>query len=82
MARRLLPAAVLIPLILGALRFSSERHGYFGIEAGISLFAFSNIVLFTAVIQGRVTEFLDVEAVLLAVDPDLIEAPQPAAAEA
>lgn len=50
MARRLLPAAVLIPLILGALRFSSEREGYFGIEAGISLFAFANIVLFTAVI--------------------------------
>lgn len=50
MARRLLPAAVLIPLVLGALRFSSEKHGYFSIEAGISLFAFSNIVLFTAVI--------------------------------
>jgi len=50
MARRLLPAAVLIPLILGALRFSSEKHGIFSIEAGISLFAFSNIVLFTAVI--------------------------------
>jgi signal transduction histidine kinase len=50
MARRLLPAAVLIPLILGALRFSSEKHGYFDIEAGISLFAFFNIVLFTAVI--------------------------------
>lgn len=50
MARRLLPAAVLIPLILGALRFTSEKRGYFDIEAGISLFAFSNIVLFTAVI--------------------------------
>lgn len=50
MARRLLPAAVLIPLVLGALRFSSEKHGFFSIEAGISLFAFANIVLFTAVI--------------------------------
>jgi signal transduction histidine kinase len=50
MARRLLPAAVLIPLILGALRFSSEKHGFFDIESGISLFAFANIVLFTAVI--------------------------------
>ena len=50
MARRLLPAAILIPLILGALRFSSEKHGFFEIESGISLFAFANIVLFTGVI--------------------------------
>ena len=33
-------------------------------------------VLFTAVIQGRVTEFLDVEAVLRSVDPDVLEASQ------
>ena len=50
MARRLLPAAILIPLVLGALRFSSEKHGFFEIESGISLFAFANIVLFTGVI--------------------------------
>jgi light-regulated signal transduction histidine kinase (bacteriophytochrome) len=50
MARRLLPAAVLIPLVLGALRFSSEKHRFFEIESGISLFAFANIVIFTAVI--------------------------------
>jgi len=50
MARRLLPAAILIPLILCALRFSSEKHGFFEIESGISLYAFANIVLFAAVI--------------------------------
>jgi signal transduction histidine kinase len=50
MARRLLPAAIFIPLILGALLFSSEKHGFFATESGISLFAFANIVLFTAVI--------------------------------
>lgn len=50
MARRLLPAAVLIPLILGALRFSSEKHGILEVEYGISLFAFANIVLFATVI--------------------------------
>ncbi|HWC58377.1 MAG TPA: ATP-binding protein [Verrucomicrobiae bacterium] len=50
MARRLLPAALLIPLILGALLFSSEKHGVFAMESGISLFAFANIVLFTTVI--------------------------------
>jgi hypothetical protein len=36
--------------VLGALRFSSEKHGFFEIESGISLFAFANVVLFTAVI--------------------------------
>lgn len=63
MARRLMPAAVLIPLVLGALRYSTERHGYFGIEAGISLFAFANIVLFTLVIwwNARLLYFAEVE---------------------
>jgi two-component system chemotaxis sensor kinase CheA len=37
-------------------------------------------VLFTAVIQGRVTEFLDVEGLLDSADPDLLEAPRPSAA--
>ncbi len=50
MARRLLPAAVLIPLVLGALRFSSEKHGVFDLESGFSLFAFANVVLFAVVI--------------------------------
>jgi light-regulated signal transduction histidine kinase (bacteriophytochrome) len=50
MARRLLPAAIFIPLILGAVLFSSEKRGFFATELGISLFAFANIVLFTAVI--------------------------------
>jgi two-component system chemotaxis sensor kinase CheA len=39
-------------------------------------------VLFTAVMQGRVTEFLDVEGILRSTDPDLIEPPQTIAVEA
>lgn len=50
MARRLLPAAVLIPLVLGALAFSSEKHEIIDIESGMSLFAFASVVLFGAVI--------------------------------
>jgi two-component system chemotaxis sensor kinase CheA len=34
-------------------------------------------VLFTAVVQGRVTEFLDVESILRAVDPDFLEQAPP-----
>jgi two-component system chemotaxis sensor kinase CheA len=37
-------------------------------------------VLFTAVIQGRVTEFLDVEGIIRSADPDFFEQPRPAAA--
>jgi two-component system chemotaxis sensor kinase CheA len=39
-------------------------------------------VLFTAVIQGRVTEFLDVEGILRRTDPDVVEPPQSIAVEA
>jgi two-component system chemotaxis sensor kinase CheA len=38
-------------------------------------------VLFTDVVQGRVTEFLDVEAILRSTDPDLVEPPQTVAVE-
>jgi two-component system chemotaxis sensor kinase CheA len=33
-------------------------------------------ILFTAVIQGRVTEFLDLEGIVRSVEPDLMEQPQ------
>jgi two-component system chemotaxis sensor kinase CheA len=39
-------------------------------------------VLFTAVIQGRVTEFLDVEGVIRSVDPEFFRHPQAVGAEA
>jgi two-component system chemotaxis sensor kinase CheA len=39
-------------------------------------------VLFTAVVQGRVTEFLDVESILGDTDPDLVELPQTIGTEA
>jgi two-component system chemotaxis sensor kinase CheA len=39
-------------------------------------------VMFTAVIQGRVTEFLDVESLLSSVDPVFLEQPEPVTSEA
>jgi two-component system chemotaxis sensor kinase CheA len=39
-------------------------------------------VLFTAVIQGRVTEFLDVEGIIRSADPEFFEEPQTIGAEA
>jgi signal transduction histidine kinase/CheY-like chemotaxis protein len=45
-ARRLVPAVLIAPVVLGWLRLSGQRAGWFGTEAGVSLFALSNIVVF------------------------------------
>ena len=39
-------------------------------------------VLFTAVVQGRVTEFLDVKGIIRSADPEFFEAAEPVAVEA
>jgi len=38
-------------------------------------------VLFTAVVQGRVTEFLDIKGIIRSAEPEFFEQPQPVAAE-
>ncbi|MFI5459910.1 MAG: chemotaxis protein CheA [Isosphaerales bacterium] len=38
-------------------------------------------VLFTAVVQGRVTEFLDIKGIIRSAEPEFFEQPQPLAAE-
>jgi len=48
--RRLLPAAVSVPVVIGWLRLLGQQHGYFGTEFGIALFATCNVVVFTGVI--------------------------------
>ncbi len=60
MARRLLPAAVAIPIVAGWLRLQGERAGYYGTEFGLSLVVISNVIIFlflswwTAAILNRV----------------------------
>jgi PAS domain S-box-containing protein len=48
MARRLLPAAVLVPLLGGALTLRFERTGSIGHEAAVSVFALLGVIAFTA----------------------------------
>jgi signal transduction histidine kinase/CheY-like chemotaxis protein len=50
LARRLLPAAFLIPLLLGWLKLRAERAGLFDTEFGLSLFALGNILLLNLLI--------------------------------
>jgi PAS domain S-box-containing protein len=50
MARRLLPAALLFPTILGWLRWQGEAYGLYDTKYGLTLFACSNIVVFAFLI--------------------------------
>jgi len=49
-ARRLLPAAILIPAVLGWLRLEGERAGLYGTEFGVSLTVVLNIGIFAFLI--------------------------------
>ncbi len=49
-ARRLLPAALLVPPLLGGIRLLGERVGFYGLEFGLALFAASNVVVFTVLV--------------------------------
>jgi PAS domain S-box-containing protein len=46
MARRLLPAAIVVPLLAGAFMLHIERRGFVGLEGAVSVFALASIVLF------------------------------------
>ncbi len=46
LARRLLPPALIIPFVIGWLRLKAQQAGWFGTEAGLSLFALSNVIVF------------------------------------
>ncbi|TWU48570.1 Signal transduction histidine-protein kinase BarA [Rubripirellula tenax] len=50
MTRRLLPAAVLIPTLLGWMRWWGQQMGWFDQVMGLSLFVLSNIVVFSCLI--------------------------------
>ncbi len=50
MARRLLPMALLVPAMLGALRLLGEKAGYFETETGVSIFAVGSMLIFAALI--------------------------------
>lgn len=55
LARRLLPAALLVPVILGWLTIEVLRAGLFVNETGLALFALSNAVLFMVVVWWTIS---------------------------
>jgi PAS domain S-box-containing protein len=50
LARRLLPGAVVITLVVSLLRVSGERAGLYGWEFGVALFAAANSVIFAVLV--------------------------------
>lgn len=44
--RRLLAPALVVPVIIGWLRLQGQRAGWYGTEAGLSLFTISNVIVF------------------------------------
>lgn len=50
LVRRLLPAAVIVPVVLGWLRFEGERAGLYGTEFGVVLNTTANVLIITALI--------------------------------
>ena len=51
-ARCLAPATLFVPLVIGWLRLEAQRAGWFGTEAGISLFGLADVIVFGGLIWG------------------------------
>ena len=85
LTRRLLPAALLAPIILGVVRLAGETAGIYESEFGISLFAVATILTFVALVlwSARVLRNTDKERVdLLALEKDARAHAEKARAEA
>jgi two-component system, sensor histidine kinase and response regulator len=63
-ARRLVPAAVALPLVLGLVRIEGERAGFFGFETGVTLFALATVLAFLVLIWWSARAVGRVEAAL------------------
>ncbi|MDQ3441535.1 MAG: ATP-binding protein [Planctomycetota bacterium] len=50
MARRLVPAALIVPLLLGWLILRGSRIGFYDTESGIALFVLANVIVFNLLI--------------------------------
>jgi len=67
LTRRLLPAALVAPIILGLIRLAGETAGFYETEFGVSIFAVSTIVVFVLLVlwSARALRESDKERVAL-----------------
>lgn len=63
MLRRLLPAAVCLPILIGWLRLIGQRAGYYDAEFGLALFTLANVILFASMtlLTAKLVHRLDSE---------------------
>ncbi len=54
MARRILPATLLIPVVLGWVQVQGLRAGLYGFETGLAFLAVANVAVFVTVVWGSV----------------------------
>ncbi|MHB0959478.1 MAG: response regulator [Pirellulaceae bacterium] len=64
MARRLLPAAILIPAVAGWLRWLAQQQGWVEDVMGLSLFVLTNIALFSVLIWWNAVSLNRIDAEL------------------
>lgn len=62
LARRLLPAGVGVPIVLGWLRLIGQRAGLYDAEVGLSLLVLSNVVVFLVLVGWNVATLDRVDA--------------------
>jgi len=56
LVRRLFPAALLLPVIVGWFRLEGQRLGWYGLETGLTLFATSNVLIFAVLAWHTATK--------------------------
>ena len=61
-ARRLIPAALVVPLILGWLRLKGQQLGWYGTEFGIAILAASTVLALVLLIYWSVNSISELEA--------------------
>jgi two-component system, sensor histidine kinase and response regulator len=66
LARRMLPAAMLLPLLIGWLRIRGEQAGLFGFETGVALFALTTMLGFVTLVWWHARAYESAEAELRA----------------
>ena len=62
-ARRLLPAILFLPILVGGLKLAGHEARWYGVEFGVSLVVFTHVAAFSALVLwlARSTDRLDVE---------------------
>jgi PAS domain S-box-containing protein len=74
LARRLLPAVIFVPFVLGWFRLMGERLGYYGTPFGIALFASANALVFAGLTWWHAGQLNDMDARREAADAAATEA--------